>query len=110
MEGALVEGHWPAWFVASRQRGWEAFQKFPAPGAKDEMWRFSNVKALALDGFRYPGAVADAKTLVADVAGLEIDAGLSRMTAAQIANRRASVEGQEGVAAFLERRKPGWLN
>ena len=57
-----------------------------------------------------PGAVADAKTLVADVAGLEIDAGLSRMTAAQIANRRASVEGQEGVAAFLERRKPGWLN
>ena len=70
MEGALVEGQWPAWFVASRQRGWEDFQKFPAPGAKDEMWRFSNVKALALDGFRYPGAVADAVSLVERSTGL----------------------------------------
>ena len=27
MEGALVEGQWPEWFVASRQRGWADFQQ-----------------------------------------------------------------------------------
>ena len=48
IEGALVEGQWPAWFAASRQRGWDDFQKLPAPAAKDEKWRFSNVKALGL--------------------------------------------------------------
>ena len=70
IEGALVEGHWPEWFVASRQRGWEDFQKLPAPAAKDEKWRFSNVRALALDAFRYPGAVADAAALTARSTGL----------------------------------------
>ena len=70
MEGALVEGSWPAWFVASRQRGWDDFQKLPAPLAKDENWRFSNVKALALDGFRYPGAVSNAAALVERSTGL----------------------------------------
>jgi Fe-S cluster assembly protein SufD len=70
IEGALVEGHWPEWFVASRQRGWEDFQKLPAPAAKDEKWRFSNVRALSLDAFRYPGAVADAAALTARSTGL----------------------------------------
>ena len=70
VEGALVEGNWPDWFVASRNRGWEEFQKLPAPGAKDEKWRFSNVKALALDAFRYPGPVTSADSLVAISAGL----------------------------------------
>jgi len=70
MEGALVEGNWPEWFVASRKRGWEDFQKLPLPLAKDEKWRFSNVKALALDGFHYPGAVSDAVSLVERSTGL----------------------------------------
>ena len=70
MEGALIEGNWPEWFVASSKRGWEEFQAMPAPGAKDEKWRFSNVKALALDGFRYPGAVTDAASLVERSTGL----------------------------------------
>ena len=70
MEGAIVEGNWPEWFVASRKRGWEDFQKLPAPAAKDEKWRFSNVKALALDAFRYPGEVTDTATLVERSTGL----------------------------------------
>ncbi len=70
LEGALVEGNWPDWFVASRKRGWEEFQKLPAPGAKDEKWRFSDVKALALDAFRYPGPVASADSPVARSTGL----------------------------------------
>ena len=70
MEGALIEGNWPEWFVASRQRGWEEFQALAAPEPKDEKWRFSNVKALNLDSFRYPTPVTDAADLVARSDGL----------------------------------------
>ncbi len=55
-----------------------------------------------------PGAVADAKALVRFVAGHKIDDGLAKETARRIAQRRASAEGREGLAAFLEKRKPGW--
>lgn len=55
-----------------------------------------------------PGAVTDAKKLVRDVAGAPIDDRLLRETAHRIAVRRASDEGKEGLAAFLERRKPRW--
>jgi methylglutaconyl-CoA hydratase len=55
-----------------------------------------------------PGAVADAKQLATDVAGQEIDHGLMEETAKRIAAARVGEEGQEGVRAFLERRKPSW--
>ncbi|HEX4713036.1 enoyl-CoA hydratase-related protein [Phenylobacterium sp.] len=55
-----------------------------------------------------PGAVADAKRLVSDVYAREIDHGLMEETAKRIAQARVSGEGQEGVRAFLERRKPDW--
>jgi methylglutaconyl-CoA hydratase len=55
-----------------------------------------------------PGAVADAKALVRFVTGHKIDDALSRETARRIAQRRASPEGKEGLAAFLEKRKPEW--
>lgn len=55
-----------------------------------------------------PGAVADAKALVRFVTGHKIDDALSRETAKRIAARRASAEGKEGLAAFLEKRKPEW--
>lgn len=55
-----------------------------------------------------PGAVADAKKLVRDIAGLEINRSLSQETARRIAARRASEEGREGLSAFLEKRRPGW--
>lgn len=70
VEGALVEGRWPEWFVASRQRGWEEFQALPAPGLKDENWRFSNVRGLDLDSFRYPAPVTDAGALEKRSTGL----------------------------------------
>jgi methylglutaconyl-CoA hydratase len=34
--------------------------------------------------------------------------GVRELTIETIAERRASVEGQEGVSAFLEKRKPAW--
>lgn len=56
-----------------------------------------------------PGAVTACKTLVARVAlggsAEEVDA----FTAGQIAARRASAEGREGIAAFLEKRSPSWV-
>ena len=55
-----------------------------------------------------PGAVADAKALVRYVTGHKIDDSLARETARRIAKRRGSAEGHEGLAAFLEKRKPEW--
>ena len=55
-----------------------------------------------------PGAMAEAKRLIADVTGRPIDAALRSETAGRIARQRASAEGREGVAAFLEKRKPSW--
>ncbi len=56
-----------------------------------------------------PGAVAESKKLVADVAGREINEDLIHMTAKRIAERRASDEGKEGLTSFLEKRKPNWV-
>jgi methylglutaconyl-CoA hydratase len=55
-----------------------------------------------------PGAVADAKALIADVARRPVTDALRALTADRIAARRASTEGREGLAAFLDKRKPDW--
>ena len=55
-----------------------------------------------------PGAIGDAKALVNDFTDQKLDKGLIEETAKRIARRRVSVEGQEGVRAFLARRKPSW--
>lgn len=57
-----------------------------------------------------PGAVAASKRLVLDFAGRQINDHLSHDTAKRIAERRASDEGKEGIAAFLEKRKPDWAD
>jgi methylglutaconyl-CoA hydratase len=64
------------------------------------------IAALALAAA--PGAVTDAKALVRFVASHKIDDALAKETAHRIAARRASPEGREGLAAYLEKRKPGW--
>ena len=63
---------------------------------------------LAHLGSAAPGAVADAKALIRDVAGQPVTDDLRALTAQRIAARRASPEGREGLAAFFENRKPGW--
>ena len=64
------------------------------------------VDALLQNG---PQAVRAAKQLVADVAGREITADLIEDTCERIAQIRISDEGQEGLGAFLNKRKPNWL-
>lgn len=55
-----------------------------------------------------PGGVEASKQLVRDIAGQPIDQGILHETAKRIAGRRASAEGREGLAAFLEKRPPSW--
>ena len=57
-----------------------------------------------------PGAIRDAKNLVLDFADEPFSPALSRATAKRIAERRTSEEGKEGLAAFLEKRKPDWAS
>ncbi len=54
-----------------------------------------------------PSAVAASKQLVADMSYEPIDEVMDE-TAKRIARIRVSEDGQEGVRAFLERRKPRW--
>ena len=55
-----------------------------------------------------PRAVAAAKALIAEVAGRPVDAAMMDETARLIAEARSGEEGREGIAAFLEKRKPKW--
>jgi methylglutaconyl-CoA hydratase len=55
-----------------------------------------------------PQAIAGAKDLVASVANRP-PADVSDLTAETIARHRISTEGQDGMRAFLEKRKPSWI-
>jgi len=56
-----------------------------------------------------PRAQAESKALIRSVAARRIDDAVIADTVEWIAGVRASPEGREGVAAFLERRRPAWL-
>jgi methylglutaconyl-CoA hydratase len=53
-------------------------------------------------------AHAKIKELIRAVAGRAVDAALVADTARRIAEIRVSPEGREGIASFLEKRKPSW--
>ncbi|MDP3704379.1 MAG: enoyl-CoA hydratase-related protein [Legionellaceae bacterium] len=55
-----------------------------------------------------PNAVCDAKSLVHQVAGCPIDEALQTKTAALIAKKRVSVEGQRALQAFLNKEIIPW--
>ena len=59
-----------------------------------------------------PSAVAHCKQLVFKISGHDADSQKTtdEYTAGLIARLRISREGQEGLAAFLEKRKPGWID
>lgn len=55
-----------------------------------------------------PGALAETKALIRRLGDAEDAAALDDETAALIARLRAAPEGQEGMAAFFEKRPPAW--
>jgi len=58
------DGDWPEWFLDSQRSAWEEYQHLPSPKRTDEAWRFANIRALTLDGFRVAEECADAESLV----------------------------------------------
>jgi len=56
-----------------------------------------------------PEAIKACKKLLHDVAGQEMSDSLLEDTAERIADIRVTPEGREGIAAFLDKRKPNWL-
>lgn len=63
-------------------------------------------KALIAGG---PMALAQTKALMKTVVNRALDDELISQTAGLIAQVRASSEGREGMASFLEKRQPAWL-
>lgn len=55
-----------------------------------------------------PASVAQCKTLLAELSAKPLDTAIS-YTTELIAQARVSPEGQEGMKAFLEKRKPDWI-
>lgn len=93
-------------------------ERFDAPTAErlglvhavvtgDQLWAEGRRLAVLL-AQNPPVAMAEAKRLISDIAGRPIDAALRAETARRIARLRAGAEAREGVAAFLEKRKPRW--
>ncbi len=64
------------------------------------------IKQLKTSG---PHAIANCKKLIFDVCNALTLNETLEYTAKMIADLRASSEGQEGMSAFLEKRKPNWI-
>jgi methylglutaconyl-CoA hydratase len=56
-----------------------------------------------------PLAQKAAKDLITAVTGKPIDETISEETAQRIARQRATDEAKDGIAAFLDKRPPGWM-
>eukprot|EP00949_MAST-11_sp_MAST-11-sp1_P003172 g3172.t1 len=56
-----------------------------------------------------PRALGGSKELIDQVANRPIDDSLRKWTATRLADVRESADGQEGMSAFIEKRKPSWL-
>ncbi len=57
-----------------------------------------------------PNAQAECKVLIRVISGQPIDESTIEETVQRIARVRSSPEGNEGLAAFLEKRKPNWID
>jgi methylglutaconyl-CoA hydratase len=56
-----------------------------------------------------PQALRAAKLLIRTLSKQKISEGLAQKTAEHLAELRTSPEAQEGLQAFLEKRKPKWI-
>jgi methylglutaconyl-CoA hydratase len=91
-------------FDCSTARRLGLVHEMVAPADLDTMTE-SLTQALCANG---PEAVRESKRLVHELTGRPIDTSLLEESAARIARVRAGREAQEGIAAFLEKRRPAW--
>jgi methylglutaconyl-CoA hydratase len=98
-----------AWFVTGErftaQEAWQAGLVHRVVPEKDLAAAASAVlDAILLGG---PAAVAEAKKLARVAASMPIREA-TNVAIQRMSERRGSAEGREGLAAFLEKRKPAW--
>ena len=99
------------------RRYFQTAERFDAAEAKRIGLLHEAVRADALDGTvdgilremlkNSPPALRACKTLIRECAG-PVSEATRNDTAGRIAGIRATVEAQEGIAAFFEKRKPAW--
>ncbi|MBP6872982.1 MAG: enoyl-CoA hydratase/isomerase family protein [Bacteroidales bacterium] len=77
------------------------------PEAELDAYVTSVIELLRTSG---PKAMTQCKTLIYNICNIENLDQARESTARMIAEIRASEEGQEGMAAFLEKRKPNWTD
>lgn len=76
------------------------------PAGELEVYLQSLIDLLRTSG---PRAMTHCKNLIFNISNMETLEQALESTARMIAEIRASEEGQEGMAAFLEKRKPKWI-
>jgi len=100
------------WFLTAERFGAEEAQRIGlvhevVPADRLEERGAAMVADLLKGG---PEALAEAKRLVQLIRTMPQGGSiLAEATVAMIADRRASPEGREGIGAFLEKRKPAWM-
>jgi methylglutaconyl-CoA hydratase len=92
-------------FSATQAKEFGLIQHCGAP-EEIEDWIDAKVNALKAAG---PEALAETKKLIEEVENLDLKKA-GKITAQKLAERRASTEGQEGIAAFFEKRKAKWVD
>ncbi len=89
---------------ASQAAAWGLVNESVAAEALDE-----RIEAIARQTARGgPEALAAAKDLIRRVGARPVDVAVRNETSRDIARIRTTAEAQEGIAAFFERRNPGW--
>ena len=91
-------------FSAVQAQGWGLVTKVVTTDQLDEE---IDTLVTVLTG-NSPAAIAASKQLVDEVSGKTIDEEILTLTSKRIAEARVSRQGREGVAAFLDKRKPSW--
>lgn len=95
-------------FVASKAQGFGLLHETVSPDALESSVE-EVISGLLKSG---PEAVKQSKQLVFEISGngKKIQKALDGYTSRLIARLRVSAEGQEGLSAFLEKRKPDWID
>lgn len=91
-------------FSATQAKDFGLIQHTASP-EEIEDWIDAKVNALKAAG---PEAIIESKKLIDEIENVSLEKA-GHITAQKLAERRASAEGQEGIAAFFEKRKPKWV-